>query len=506
MKIFSLIVFCFLALVVYKQAVFACSCIGSDMPDCVRFKETDAAFIGKISKIEINPVKTEGIEEDTIYIQTKWVYFEVEHPLKGVSSLKTRVLTSHGTSCDFEGLKAGQRWLVFANQDDDGDLSFGKCGGSYQISNKNAIPGILSELTAEKKKPTISGTIGTYIYSTPGIDIFVEGQGEKFSTKTDNSGFTAVVSSPGRYKVKAVVPYSAVFTSPYEKINLAVTTGENESSVEYEVDLYEGDCVFNMITMAKIDLKATGSISGRALNFIDDDGLENYVYLLRLGATETETLGKYQTLERIKNGEFKFPGLREGTYVLALNPNNFPERKIPFLRTYLPGTSDFSTIQVINLEQGQTISDIVFDLPKHLPQQIVTGQFVLPNGKPVTQDLRRGEDSLIFRLFNPNKVWNSNYLDSVESEFCDNSAKGLACEDFITIDKSGNFSFKAFTGFTYLVEVEIVNSKGKTKHGYAYFTPEVNMKPLRIVIDRDGEADANEFVKQQNKKQPTVKK
>ena len=505
MKIFSVIVFGLLVYLIFNQTVSACSCFGSDMPDCVRAKESDAVFIGRITKIEINPVNNRERDENTIVIPTKWVYFDVEHQIKGSPNLKTRVLTTHGTSCDFGDIKTGQRWLVFAGRGENGDLGFGMCGGSYQIRNKNNIPQILSELSPDKKGQIISGTIGNYILGTPNIDVFIEGQSEKFQTKTTISGFIANVSSPGKYKVRAVVPFSARFSSYGDETKLTQTTGENESSVEYEVELAEGDCVFNIISMTQVDLKATGSISGRALNFTDDQKVDNYVYLFRLGATESETLDKYQTLERMKNGEFKFSGLREGTYVLAVNPNNFPERSKPFLRAYLPGTSDFSATQVIKLEQGQEISDIVFDLPNHLPQQTVTIEIVLPNGKPVTHDLRRGEDVFSFILYNPNKIWNSNSLDSVEYEICDFTEKGLICDDSLNPDGKGKYTFQAFTGFTYVLEVEIENSKGKTKHAFAFFTVEENMKPLRVVVNRDGEGDVNEFVKPKKNKPTALK-
>ena len=452
--------FVFPAFFVFSESIFACSCFGDNVPECVRAKYSDSVFIGKITKIEINPRRVVKDEDGDSHIsQTRWIYFDVEHPVKGISSLKTRVLTDSGTSCEIEGMEKGQQWVIFADGSESGTLSIEFCGGSYQIQDKNKIPEILTELTPSKGKQLISGSIGDR-FSTPGIEVTVRGQGQEFKTTADSEGFRVIVPSPGKYKISAIVPYSAQISSYDKDINFKTTLGVTESSFEYDVELAEGDCDYNQFNLLRVDLKATGSIRGRVLNYKEEVHGEDYVRLHLLGLTEEETINNYVTLERIEDGFFEFKGLREGTYMLLMNAENFPDTEKPYLRTYLPGTTDFSAAQAVKLEQGQAITDIVFDLPKPLPQKVITGEIVYPNGKPVTKDLRFGSQTFSFNLLNPNKFNSVGNLNYIENEVCDYSPQGIDCDDFVKIDLNGKFTFKAFVGFSYLIEVEIENVKG----------------------------------------------
>lgn len=504
MKIFSFPIFVLLTFFVFTESVFACSCYGGEVPGCVRADFADAVFIGKITKIELNPPRVVKQEDgDSYTTRTRWIHFDVEHPVKGISSLKTKVLTEAASSCRIDGLETGQRWVIFADGSESGTLSIGFCGGSYELSDKSKIAEVLAELTPAKGRQLISGTLGGR-FSEPGIEITVRGQGQEFKTTTDLEGFRIVVPLPGKYKVSAVVPYSAKISAFDEEAEFKSTLGETESTLEYEVELAEGDCLYHMFNLQRVDLKATASIRGRVLNYKTEVHGEDYVRLHRLGLTEAETLDNYVTLDRIEDGFFEFKGLREGTYVLLLNKENFPEYDKPYLRTYLPGTTDYSGVQVVKLEQGQAITDLVFNLPEPLPQKVITGEIVYPDGKPVTVDLRFDYAALRFRLINPEAGKYSNILDE---EVCDYTPKGFNdCDDFLTIDKTGKFSFKAFAGFTYLIEVEVETAKGKDKHGFAFLTVNDNNKPLRIIINRDGRADAFEFIQSQKRPERTGSK
>ena len=58
------------------------------------------------------------------------------------------------------------------------------------------------------------------------------------------------------------------------------------------------------------------------------------------------------------DGTFKFEGLREGTYTIVMNDDDFLDGNSPFPRHYYPGVRDFSKAEPIVLGQGMAKVDI----------------------------------------------------------------------------------------------------------------------------------------------------
>src|SRR4030095_15659847 len=116
----------------FFNPVSACTCLDYGVPTCALFSRADAVFVGKIERI----TSALGDKEASVQlggvgsISSRgggliWVHFTLEHAFKGVSGKIVKALTYRGTSCD-NGVKEGQRWVIFAQRDEKtSNLSFG---------------------------------------------------------------------------------------------------------------------------------------------------------------------------------------------------------------------------------------------------------------------------------------------------------------------------------------------------------------------------------------------
>ena len=151
------LLFVFSLFLIFVETVSACTCSYHGAPKCFRFSNADAVFVGRIIKFQ-KPSKKEI--ESPKYNHKQKVFFEIEQSLKGEKSKMIVASTDYMTSCDYPNISVGQRWLIFANKDEDnGELSFGACGGSFEISNNAELDETLKELTPPLNQQHIFGKI-----------------------------------------------------------------------------------------------------------------------------------------------------------------------------------------------------------------------------------------------------------------------------------------------------------------------------------------------------------
>ena len=130
----------------FFNEVHACTCLDYGVPTCSLFARADAVFVGKIERI------TSAMDDNDASVQLGgvgsissrdssliWVHFTLEHAFKGVNGKTVKALTYRGTSCDL-GVKEGQRWLIFAQRDEEtSNLSFGACDGNGAIVKNSPL-------------------------------------------------------------------------------------------------------------------------------------------------------------------------------------------------------------------------------------------------------------------------------------------------------------------------------------------------------------------------------
>jgi len=511
MKLFKNLFFAFIALLFFFETLSACTCPEGGVPTCAEFDRADAVFYGKIeqitsfdsedAKVSFPSVNSISTFKDSGLV---WLNVKVERAFKGVEEKNVKVTTYQGTSCDIGKVKKGQRWIFFAYRNEEsGILGVGACNATGRLSEKlSAYKDYFSELDTLSKDNS-----GTYIKGTLVKDTFVDArqqgnvsiEGENFfeSNPTDKEGFFSFkVPKAGKYKVKVIVPFSAAFGFTREFTNFKKSSPtENETVFEYEIDAEENKCNYNQIELYPIDLKATGKISGK---FIPKDWnvfSKFYPSLCRLKETEEKTLKSCKTDYSLKmDGSFKLSGLREGKYTLVINDDNFPDGSAPFWRHYYPGVRDFKDAQPIILEQGETLSDIKFNLPKSLPLREIKGQVFWKDGKPVTfnPDSDNDLDVYLYSFEKPDKMI---FMHSFLTDWSEN--KENKSIEMTEVKPDGSFTINAFDGFTYWLEADIDLPNGKTRCGFYKLKMEESLaQPIKVVLDRTVNCRTEDYVKE----------
>jgi len=223
--------------------VSACTCMVWFEPQCARFSSSAAVFVGRISSIK-KPSKKQLKESDGFARQ--FIYFDVEHPLKNVISKQVRIATDYNTSCAYENISVGQRWLVYAAKNDDG-LVFGKCGGSHRIDDKKELSEVLAELPPVKNKQRIFLAVQSVFNRFEALEevkayTFINGQ--KIEAVKNDSYLMFDVPSAGKYKIQISLPYRADLSDIYEDTLSKISVSEDESIYETEMQVGADECGF----------------------------------------------------------------------------------------------------------------------------------------------------------------------------------------------------------------------------------------------------------------------
>lgn len=490
--------------VVFNE-VNACTCLDYGVPLCALFSRADAVFVGKIERItsamgdKDSSVQLGGVGS----ISSRnggliWVHFTIEHAFKGVSGKNVKTLTYRGTSCDL-GVKAGQRWLIFAHRDNEtSNLSFGACDGNSPIEKNSPLIAELEKLSKHTGPLSIRGRVAEEQFSgLKGAKAVITGNGLNLQTVTDDDGsYSFEVPTAGQYTLKVIVPFSASlrrFADDDRPID--EKPEETQTVFEYSATASPDVCDYQYLDTFKIDLKATASIAGV---FLFDDWKyvpKFYPSVCRLMPTEKETLEGCRTEFYGLNpdGTFKFEGLREGNYTIVVNDDDFLDGSSPFRRHYYPGVRDFSKAEPIALEQGEEKTQIRFKAPPMIPLQALAGQAFRKDGTPFS--IPGGQKPYI-RVYHYEQGKEPKFF-FIHSYILDWGKEKEGREvEMVDLSPDGKISLTLFEGNSYIVIVESDPWDDKVECGMAKVDISSQpADPLRIVIDRKGRCDEKTFAK-----------
>lgn len=498
----TLLLFC----VYFLNEVNACTCVDYGVPTCSLFSNADAVFVGKIERItSAMGDKDASVELGGVgSISSRgsgliWVHFTLDHAFKGVNGKTVKALTYRGTSCDLS-VKEGQRWLIFAHRDKEtSNLSFGACDGNGTIEKNSPLIAELEKLSKHSGPFSIRGRVAEQRYSNvKGARAVITGNGINLETVTDDDGsFSFDLPRAGSYTVKVIVPFSATlmrFSGDYRPIG--EKPEETQTVFEYSATASPDACDYQFFDTFKIDLKATASIAGVFI-------LDNWKYVprfypsvCRLMPTEKETLKECRTVFYGLNpdGTFKFEGLREGTYTIVMNDDDFLDGSAPFRRHYYPGVRDFSKAEPIVFEQGEEKTQIRFKALPMVPLRAVSGQVFRKDGNPFS--LPEGQKPYIKAYsYEKGKEPKFFFINSYILDW----GKGKDGREVKMVDVSpnGEISLSLFEGSSYIVVVETNPWGDKVECGMAKVDISSQpANPLRIVIDRKGQCDEKAFAKE----------
>lgn len=500
MKVLSRFILVLIFIVSSANLSLACSCIEYFTPDCVKVVRSDAVFYGKVEKLfyltqeEGKPkvfTKTDSVKHsEGGYFVAR---FSIIESYKGEIGKTLDVYSHIGTSCtgDYSNMKVGDKWTIyadFATKSQQWLTDIGMC--SY--SRKGSKDTFLQDFKNGQTKETVQGKIlKDYSPSSggiPNISVKIEGEGFASSTITksgksffdEESGtFLFEVPSSGKYKVSFILPSSLAVYNSYEKLDVKTFPTEKETLVEYSLEVPKGLCHFTQLESIPLDLKATGTISGKFVSGDNQPIPKFYPQLCKVKENETASLG-YSNCRKIydlpTNGEYEFKGLREGIYLLITSNIDFPELHSPFFRHYFPGVRKFADAQIINLEQGQKLSLPDFYLPASLPLKEIKGQLFWKEGVPVTNKTL-GEADVCFSFYNPQEP---KYPLSMSKCISPNKS-----ENGITLNENGSFTFEVFKDINYLVLFQSENKKGKKFSKEVAIKADDSLQPLTVILERD---------------------
>ncbi len=502
LKVGTFLLFC---AAVFNE-VNACTCLDYGVPTCALFSRADAVFVGKIERI------TSAMGDKDASVQLGgvgsmssrasgliWVHFTIEHAFKGVNGKTVKALTYRGTSCDL-GVKAGQRWVIFAHRDNEtSNLSFGACDGNGGIEKNSPLIAELEKLSKHTGPLSIRGRVAEGQFSSvTGAKAIITGNGVNLQTVTDDDGsYSFEVPTPGSYRIKVIVPFSATrarFAGDDRPVD--EKPEETQTVFEYSATASPDVCDYQYFDTFKIDLKATAGIAGV---FLLDDWKyvpEFYPSVCRLMPTEKETLEECHTVfYGVKpDGTFKFEGLREGNYTIVMNDDDFLEGSSPFPRHYYPGVRDFSKAEPIVLGQGEEKTQIRFKALPMVPLQPVFGQVFRKDGTPFSAP--EGQRPYI-KVYAYDQGKEPKYF--VMTSYILDWGEGKDGREVKMVDVSpdGKISLSLFEGNSYIVVVETDPWGDKVECGMAKVDiTSQPANPLRIVLNRKGRCDEKAFAKE----------
>jgi hypothetical protein len=443
----KLLLLVFLALAIVQSIptdIKACSCVRPS-PPCQAYRGASAVFVGSVTGAETVSIERDvyaiGKGREKITEKEKVFRFLLEQVYKGVEGLETQVQTGPalGGDCGYP-FKNGERYLVYAYRDSKtGVLHTSICSRTAAVSDASDDLNFLRGLPESASKTRISGTVRRYInehdttgfrrtQSLPSVKVIVSSQGKRYEAVTNDDGVYQLVGlPPGTYKVEADLPGN--LSRPIQSVNLA-----------------QGDCA-----QADIMSESNGGIRGKV---IDNQG--NPVIGIRLDLIPIDVIDLDNPSKRVilshsektdKEGRYRFEGIPPGKFYFGFNLVYEPRTDYPYPRTYLPGTPDRARATILNLGDGEQLTDIDLSLPPRMAVRSIRGVLLLPDGRPVS----RGQVLL---------------KDAAD---IDKDYRIYAAEE---VDKKGQFSIKGFDG----VECWL---HAWTMEGMRF----LHAEPLRIRVD-----------------------
>lgn len=411
MKRFVLILLAFLSVCLFKSEVQACSCAEYGTPVCAEFWSADTVFAGQITDIKV--------VKDTDGHDARRLNLVVDQPFKGVTGVQVAVYTSSGTSCD-RPFHKGKRYLVYAWRGANDRLYTGACSRTTSLETAQEDLDYLRKVAHEGAGESVSGQIQLERYQNlPGLRITAEGAGKTLETTTDEEGkFNVSLPGPGTFKVRVFAPFAAAAMRLVEGPTLKEDATDTQTIVEYELKLAKNQCYYSELSLFKINLHATAQIAGYVLTESGQPLERGSIDLV--SAAKPEGSGRSEMLEA--DGSFHFRNLPPGEYYLVMNPRNEApdDYDAPYPRTYFPGVSNISDATKIVLTEDATLNNVTLRLGQPMRERIVSGTVSWHDGRA-------------FQNPHLSLYVNTKYLDRIK------------------VDKNGNFSFKIYGDFMYVI-------------------------------------------------------
>ena len=239
-----------LILIAFADVSAGCSRTKFGEPPCASWTRADVVFSGKVLKVEDIP-KGEDFPKGS-----RKLLFQVLQNFKGADNPTFAVVTNILINTDGVNIiKKGETWIVYARNDIVGKsfTEFRRAKVEPKTSNEELET--LKSIIAGKTSAAISGQIVSQsqnaVYLFEPVEITVEGNGKRFSAKTDADGFFDFpMPSEGKYKVELKFPFEASLIWDEGLLGTSFAQG-NPTFFKYDVSLNDGDCVYSFFEVSR---------------------------------------------------------------------------------------------------------------------------------------------------------------------------------------------------------------------------------------------------------------
>ena len=441
MKRLLLILISFAWIPFIAEEARGCSCFEYNVPVCAAYWRADAVFAGQL--IDITPVEKKSENE----IPTVMLHFIVEQPFRGLEGDRVDVETLYGTSCDMKFDK-GERYLIYASRvPDNNQLFAGPCKRTTELKNADDDVEYFRSVTQQGAKESILGRLVRNTYEPlPGLKVVVQIGDKPVEAKTDTNGdFSVPLPGPGKYTVKAFIPFAADILAYNEHDRGKLVSTDALTTFEYEVQVAKQQCQYRQIDTFKVDLHATAEVSGHVLTGTGHPINPGHVYLVNAADSKDS---EFKQIEQ--DGSFKFDGVPVGEYYLVLNPRNEApdENDAPYPRTYYPNVTEASAATKIVVTEGAKLENLTLRVGPRWRERVVTGKVVCQDGISL-QDVH-------ISLYDGNR-----YVR------------------FVKLDEKGRFNFKVYGDFKYVILADTWENQGRSER--VSITDE-KLTGLRLVV------------------------
>src|SRR5262245_26865187 len=418
-----------------SNQVHACSCLS--LTPCEAFGWADAVFIGRVIS------GTENSRDVAI--------FEVDEIFKGLPrrQIEVHILKMKGTSCEgMINLATGESYLVYAS-DYKGNLILGPCSSPKRLTAANEDLSFLRNLPPPGSGGRLYGEVHLDYGEEnppplPNITIAIQNEkGERQETVTKSNGhFEFSGLKPGQYTVEPIWAEYYVVYSPQRK---ATVSDRGCSQTLY---------------WAQID----GRVSGEVF----DVNRRPAVIDLHLMPVVSEKKFNGLSVRSSLNGKFEFKGVPPGEYSLFIGLEPGSSRYSDDPRYFYPGVLDRGQAEEIRLGTGQKVDRIEFLLPEQLRVRTISGQVLMPNGRPAAK------------------------VDIVLIEDSSRLNRRIYVYQYYLTDRHGYFSIPVFQGRSYQLVVRNDSSILSGRHNKALHSERLRIKKygelenLRLVLSKPG--------------------
>jgi hypothetical protein len=245
----SLAISCVLFFAGLTGSALGCARAESGAPACADYTRADVVFLGKIVKIE------DAAGNDDFPAGSRKIRFQVLSNFKGADNPTISVVTAGAKNDCGLKIKTGETWIVYAGLDQAAKFFREFRGRKVEPKGADSEAETLKAIAAGLTDSVFAGRFATAgrPYADEKIEVTLRRAGGKsLSAATDAEGaFSFAPLAAGKYRVRLAFPYRASLVWDEYLLNTNFAAGAT-SLFDYEIELREGDCLYNLFDVRKV--------------------------------------------------------------------------------------------------------------------------------------------------------------------------------------------------------------------------------------------------------------